>query len=98
MALIARETGLGEMPASDREIDPNFVLPELGMDLPARPPTGKGVSPPGSFPTTLHISPDLPSPPISFPLPLLSLLCHPQNLTFVITGWFSSDCLLLVFE
>jgi len=47
MALIARETGLGEMLASDREIDPSFVLPEPWMDSPARPPTAKG---PGVIP------------------------------------------------
>ena len=50
MALIARETGLGEMLASDREIDPSFVLPEPGMDSPARPPTGNGVNPPWVIP------------------------------------------------
>jgi len=50
MTAIVRNSGLGKMPAGASEVDPNFVLPGPGMDSPARPPTGKGVSPPGFIP------------------------------------------------
>jgi len=50
MAAIVLNSGLGKMPTSASEVDPNFVLPGPGMDSPARPPTGKWVSPPRFIP------------------------------------------------
>jgi len=46
----ALEVDLKKILVSGCGIDPNFGLPEPGMDPPIRPPIGKRVSPPGDIP------------------------------------------------